>query len=787
MASRGLFALIIISFGLSRKCALAMDMAENRLRDLNQELANLKEQFVEDTNSIFYDRLRARSDINHPLMVLSAHIAELQATLYAFQRRGLFVAQEIIQKYFIDNSKRLSKIFISNYFLVDMIVQRCIEHSIQDGLYEIEKPRKLIYLLLRRYEDEPGVLELAREYLQNIVILSVKGNFVQTDFIESFEGYKQAVSLMFSSRLASATLKALDDMIDDAWDSLNENNLLGKYVDPKLVTDIQTAKRKTAGKIDEINPESIETIKMSTVLLYEEKIAEELHGLALSQRYVDLKQADLDEQFTTNIKGIFYEHQLLAEIDENFPLMDLSIKITECEGLMYVNERRMLNIIHQIIDQCAIAFASNSESNFDPIDIIAQHLIKYSLENGLVAIEERRKEIYLLLQRYDRRMVFKELAHKYARFIQDRKVKIVDAEIYIRDLWSDYQVDVANQLSAEQVSNVMSIVGQIVETAVELWRKEAEDLGQSALLQKYLEPRVLQDLEYAKQEALGKAPQVDADEIRSVNIVDVMVYDDKLDTELSDSQRLAAYVSDIDYKIDDLEDRFHKTTAEIFHQIQSEVREQENPHLVALSALMAESELMMHVYERRMLSTLKCIMNQYSKAFSRIIAVNKGPINIIALRLMKYALENAITRAADSMKKIYLLTRERENMAGVREMAKNYFKLIKIREQRITKSDELIAIYTRKVTLSLSPSKLSFALQAIESIIKRGVSTWRRLTEESDKTGQFEVYIDPKLLGDIEAAKQSSQQVFDEIDQLDPGLVDMSEVHRYRRQLLNSD
>lgn len=528
-----LFLVILMLYHYQQHPLVGCNSSEDSLDGINRMLSELTVNFVGEIKKIFYDKLaQAEADENFPLISLSAQMVEIEAILYAIQVKALFVAQDIVVTYLITKRKQLNEILVANKHLVDMIVHRLREHALDNGLTGIRRRRKMLYLQLRMYEDEPGVRSLALEYFQSLARIDVELRSARDEYANSLERYKSQAPSSMSADYAWRTARCVDQLICDTviemdrdlgverlGEGMEQEDLLKMSINPEILKDVRMAELKAIDKVEEVDENLLSQLTMQQVLAYENQVIDQHDRIGLHIAALNDKLAELQVDFTNTIQTIFHNQQQLARDSGNYVLMALSAEMAESELLSYANERRMLLIIKDIINQHRAYYSF--EINMKPIQMLVGRLAKYSTEQALGAIASRRKSIYLMTINNDQYPGVKDLARAFARRINGRSEKMKRIEMQCSHLIYACR----SESSPGQWQAIVNIADKLMHQATEVWRQQLETLGEAGLMQLSGEPRLYEQIQLAQGDVSNRVRRPEPASIEAISMEQIWDYE----------------------------------------------------------------------------------------------------------------------------------------------------------------------------------------------------------------------------------------------------------------------
>lgn len=490
-----------------------------RVFDLDYKLTQLYRSFQDGYRRLYYGPwVAAVHEQYYPLLELAIEMVECEAILYAYQRQGLLAAQEIINKYFVARRAPLNPMLVPSSDLVDMIIMRSIAQSIKNGFYAIEHRRKRIYLIEKKHEYHPKVLALTRIYARYTVTTEVKETKAGEKFAELLNSYKDIVPFLWTAGHDSQILSAIDELLREVTGpDLDETGLLKRYVDPEVLVEVVTVRHRSQERFEPLLPEQVRSVSMKDVVLHEDKVMQESEGNLFYLKDLDRKLELIDERFEQTMQEIFYDQQHLGITKGNFPLLAVSSYMADCEALMYAEERSMLTVMRDLIEQHEPE-ASLKLVNLDKnlIYIVEHRLFLFAIGSIIARSAERQKKLYLMLKRYDIKDGVKELAREHILHINDRKSQLRDIQMslhmYLQNFWGE-------------LPERKQMVELMVEKGISLW---SAGLTEAHLQRTNLNSGLLKDLNGARQKAFKNIYRPSGASIDAVTAEDIAKYESEL-------------------------------------------------------------------------------------------------------------------------------------------------------------------------------------------------------------------------------------------------------------------
>lgn len=512
------FALAAL-WALQKPESVASAEPSERIFELDDKLTRLERKFQNGYRKLFYGpQVTAEQEQNYALLELAIEMVESDAILYAHQRRGLLAAQRVINDHFVTRIAPLSPVLVPSSDLVDMIIKRSIAQSIKSGFYAIEYRRKKIYLIAKENAAHPKVLALSRIYAWSTSATEGQETRATKEFEDLLNRYKEDVPFLWSAARLSQTLSAIDELIGRAaGQDLDEKRLLKEYIDPAVLVELFMARHRTKDKFKPLLPEQISSVSMRDIVVYEDKIIQESEGIGSYLKDLDGKLKLMDDVFDQTIQEMFYEQQHMGITKSNYPLLAISSYMADTEALMYAEERRMLTVIRDLIEQHEPEMFSKFLS-FDKnlIYIIEHRLLMFAVERIIARATERKKKLYLMLRRYDSKDGIKELAREHIQHINSRKLLLeqiqMSLHLYLRTIWG-------------AIPERRRAVDHLVNLGITLW---SAGLEEAQLLQTNLDPSLFRDLLRTRQRSFKKIYRASGASIDAVTPREIAEYESEL-------------------------------------------------------------------------------------------------------------------------------------------------------------------------------------------------------------------------------------------------------------------
>lgn len=505
----------------------------NRLAGVYHKVTDMRDEFNRDLRETFLDK-KDRAESSPVLLAIATKMAECKAILQAYQLRGLLTAGEIIQVYFIQASRSLNEVLIRSKHLVDLIVDRVVVRSIERGLRAVEKIRKELYLLLMMHHAEPGVPELARQHSQSLAKVKSREADFKREFEQTLSKYRELVPLtLFVDDDQPDAVDAVDEMIDEAEqladrfggasDEDRTSVLLAKYVGANVLMDIRMAALKTAGTVQEFGDNQLESVNMTDVQAYEDRMLLAVNTVANYLSEIDTMVGELDSKFDDYIEEVFDRPQQVEDVARNYPLRGVSVFMAEYGALLYCDDRRMLLSIRDAIEDFSADFVHILATDRRPVDILVKRLMKYVGENAQVNNERvlRKRRLFVLLRNYDHFKDVRALARAFANYNINRDQDAFQAGVEINRLVESYRRDTP----ADRCQQVLAGIDEHFAAVVGKWH---DDPGEQRMLKLTLKPELLARIRQARTKASNRILRVKRGDLARMDTNEIRRYELRL-------------------------------------------------------------------------------------------------------------------------------------------------------------------------------------------------------------------------------------------------------------------
>lgn len=255
---------------------------------------------------------------------------------------------------------------------------------------------------------------------------------------------------------------------------------------------------------------------------------------------VSNKIDDLQENFDLTIKKIFYDKQPVAREEASYGLMLLSAKMAESIAIMHAEQRKMLLIVYDIVKDYFVEKTKPLDEvlmdNKHLIELVVQRSIKYSTRLGLSLIDDRLREIYLLLLQFDKDSHVKQLAREYFQVLKDKELMMKQAGDIIDQSWDRYIEENEDRLTDSQLTDTFKVIDKLIDAAIDFADKalvpDSEDpldeLDEEVMLENYVSPKMIIDIRLAIYNTVGKVEDLNEEAIEAVDMKSIDEYKRKI-------------------------------------------------------------------------------------------------------------------------------------------------------------------------------------------------------------------------------------------------------------------
>lgn len=533
-----IIALLLISL-IGQQQRIECDEFQNRHSSVYRKVADLRDEFNKDVKHNFYDKT-ARRDNSHDVVAIAAKMAESKAILHAYQLRGLMIAGEIIRIYFIQASRPLNEILMRSKHLVDLIVDRILIRSIEQGLQAIEHYRKELYLLLMHYGHDSGLKHMAKEYSRSIAIIERRETALRQGLQASLHKYRELVPLtLFVNDTEPDVIQTIDEMINDAEQLTDRfegasgmdktNSLLRKYIDPKVFLDIRMAIERTANRIQFFASIRVQSVNMTEVKLFEDQALLENDQIANCLDEINRMYDDLDAKFRDYIGEIFEQPQQVNDTAKNYPLRGVSALMAEYGALLYSDDRRMLTVMKDLIEEMPVEFNQTVALDNRPMDILVKRLVKYADENAPFTNERARRKykIYILLRHYDHIGGVRALGRLFANHNINREQRASRAGVCLMQSMEQLRE------TPGRASQMLDFIENYFSVVVSKWQDHPDE---QRLLRLTLDRNLLARIRQERVKASNRLLRVRRSDLLHIDISKVRRYELRLAAEITTSR-----------------------------------------------------------------------------------------------------------------------------------------------------------------------------------------------------------------------------------------------------------
>lgn len=531
--------LIAIAIGPHLQPVLSNPIEASR-EELGRKKVNLDSSFAEIMHDVFYEKQQAAMAAkDHPMMAILAEIGKLELTQHRYEQKALSEAKDIVERYFISDQPSSSHELPGDAKrLANLIVRRVIDNACELEMYAVETIRKKIHWLLRRYDFQSRVREVAVEYSVRIRDKEARAIKAKTLMEHALEKFQDESRDELTVEQSNNLLRTVDTIIEEAaiTRSIDINEMLD--ANRQLLEDIKLTENITIGHVIPLRDTAVQVVNFSDVVNYDEMLANSHLAMVLDRIEQRLRQ--IDEQFSKNIQEVFYEREKRAFDKDNHALFALSALMAEIEIVMHSAELRMLLLLKNMLLDYFVTdrtkqLSDNLVENKNLIDLMVQRATGYAIEAAFMEVEDRRKRLFLLMQKYDHNSI-KTIARRFYKGLNDRKLRLSKADADSFTSLKKYKYDVAFILDDDQVSETMRNIDELIDDVVvdseqaiaEEYDVTPEGLGESFLLEQMVGSSLVDKIRQVKEETRPYIEPIDNESIESVDMQDVHLFEDSL-------------------------------------------------------------------------------------------------------------------------------------------------------------------------------------------------------------------------------------------------------------------
>lgn len=253
---------------------------------------------------------------------------------------------------------------------------------------------------------------------------------------------------------------------------------------------------------------------------------------------------------------------------------------------------------------------------------------------------------------------------------------------------------------------------------------------------------------------------------------------------------------EINNKLDELTVQFVNSIRKIFYEPQQVAWQQKNYPLLAISAQMAEVEMILYAVQSRAMYIAQDLVSRYciarSKPLPRNLVEGKPLIDLLVRCVIDHSIDNALESILLHRKKIYLQLLAKDDVPGVRELAIKYAS--SIAQLRLNKQAGT-AEFDRMLEFYVSPQILTeqhkmTLLKEINAIISEAIRVSNAVDGVNDTSAGVSVgamvkrHVNPMILEDIKNAKLLTKDEVPNYDLNHIQWVAMDEVAAHEDKLL---
>lgn len=258
-------------------------LAEGILQSIDEEVQTLEEEFKDIAPRFLAEPARVASadpagQLDHPLLALSARLAEAECLIFVAVKKMSSIARDIISQYVIERSNEFEDPLIENSNLINLIWQRSLQHGYDYGLLQTVKLRKEIHIFLNTFQEHAYLKKLIRKFHSNLY--ERKRAFRRANLISShyLDRYKEDVLFVLSDAQMQDTLRAVDKLITETsiaeggpilqtvFSDEERESVLRQAAGQTLFNAMMTAKTQY-----ELNQEEVESLDMGEVIAVEDE------------------------------------------------------------------------------------------------------------------------------------------------------------------------------------------------------------------------------------------------------------------------------------------------------------------------------------------------------------------------------------------------------------------------------------------------------------------------------------------------------------------------------------
>lgn len=466
-------------------------------------------------------------------------------------------------------------------------------------------------------------------------------------------------------------------------------------------------------------------------------------------RYIGSNITELRLNHKRTMRAFFYDKKIA-----NDPVLRyLVAHLAKCESILYAARRAGMDQADTMLREYFIHTTKPMNpmlvANEHLAEVFVQRLIAGSIEDGLYKMEQCRKKSYLLLTR-------SELYH-------DLKGAMIRALEHFARIASTEAAETAAQRAAELALEKYIEQGQsLPETDFvmlfmaidEMISCEPAPTDSEQLVTSYVGQKLRTDIMNATLLMKGVIGRFSPDQIDSVDMNDVLFYEDKV---IEAFDRVDRYTTEFELRLIQLDSTFRDAMQAMFYQRKQLSDELNDLPLLAVASQVARLEALMYADERRMLIILRNLSIISREEFARIYVADRNMIDLLETSLVRYVVEQHLrssARLVRDRKCLYLLLckfgtdSSSQSSSRCKQLAVEHFRRTLQREARATELGEQCRSIRRRVQMVL-PGGAQRIFDDLEAAAR---AEWRKDSAER----RLSYNIDPHLLMDIKEAKIQS-------------------------------
>lgn len=465
MASSRMIAVLLVVFATGQQHLVDSGLIETTRGELSRKIDRLDAALEEVMRTTFYDKKReaeALGDIQ--MLQLVARIGQLELLQYRRERRALMIVDDIIKKHFVTAASSSNDWPPKTESLADLISSRVIQRACESEIASEQAIRKDIFSLFFTYDgDRHHVEKYAFQHCLRIKDKEVRAVKAQRVAEQALTKFQQEVAGRYPDEQVSNLLGLVDELIVQA------ESRHGSAEEP-----VESV-RQVASDV-----ESVELIAFREPLVAEPVSMDEAAQRVAS--YVDLfanevfraiyeEETTLEVEFEETILDIFHGQVEEAEANAtiNYPLKAIAARMAECESVMYASENTMKAILRRLITQYLVERSREFEEplieNSNLIKLIWRRSIGLGLKYGLHETIGLRKEIYIILKRFEGQAHLGRLARRFYEILKDKERRQVETYSISQKILSRYINDALFVLADTQEQGIMRAVDRLLNRA----------------------------------------------------------------------------------------------------------------------------------------------------------------------------------------------------------------------------------------------------------------------------------------------------------------------------------